>query len=189
MPLEHETVTDLFTDIADAIRAKTGENNPIVADTFPDAIADIPSLEYFTTSNGMVYVRNMILPKLYGTGTQSFYQNATNLETVICNDTRLIGGQSFRVAYTFDQCTNLKSAIFPYITGFQNSFIERFLGNCTSLQTVQFGSIGYPITEFANTSYNPRFFTGTTQNTLTITIYVDATTLADIPTAVTAYQP
>ena len=43
MPLEHETVTDLFTDIADAIRAKTGGNTPIVADDFPDAILDIPS--------------------------------------------------------------------------------------------------------------------------------------------------
>lgn len=49
MPLEHETVTDLFTDIADAIRAKTGGNTPIVADSFPDAIGEIP-----TTGLGLV---------------------------------------------------------------------------------------------------------------------------------------
>ena len=43
MPLEHETVTDLFNDIADAIRTKTGGNSPIIADTFPDAILAIPT--------------------------------------------------------------------------------------------------------------------------------------------------
>ena len=53
MPLEHETVTDLFTDIADAIRAKTGVSEPIIADTFPSAILDIPSGN--GTSDGSVY--------------------------------------------------------------------------------------------------------------------------------------
>jgi len=53
MPLEHETVTDLFTDIADAIRSKTGESVPIVADNFPDAILNIPGGN--GTSDGSVY--------------------------------------------------------------------------------------------------------------------------------------
>lgn len=39
----HTTLTSLFTDIADAIREKTGDTENIVADEFPDAIADIPS--------------------------------------------------------------------------------------------------------------------------------------------------
>ena len=43
MPNVHSTLTSLFSDIADAIRAKTGENGTIVADEFPDAIAAIPS--------------------------------------------------------------------------------------------------------------------------------------------------
>ena len=43
MPNTHSTLTGLFYDIADAIRAKTGESGAIVADTFPDAIAAIPS--------------------------------------------------------------------------------------------------------------------------------------------------
>ncbi|MCQ2077029.1 MAG: hypothetical protein MJZ20_08430 [Bacteroidaceae bacterium] len=41
MPNEHETLTELFTDIADAIREKTGETATIKADDFPAAIADI----------------------------------------------------------------------------------------------------------------------------------------------------
>lgn len=51
MPLKHETITDLFTDIADAIRLKTGVSIPIVADDFPDAIGDIPG----NNSDGSVY--------------------------------------------------------------------------------------------------------------------------------------
>lgn len=43
MPNEHETLTSLFGDIANAIRAKTGESGTIVADNFPTAIENIPS--------------------------------------------------------------------------------------------------------------------------------------------------
>lgn len=41
MPNVHNTLASLFYDIADAIRAKTGNSGDIVADEFPDAIADI----------------------------------------------------------------------------------------------------------------------------------------------------
>lgn len=37
----YETLTSLFTDIADAIRRKTSETGVIVADKFPEAIAGI----------------------------------------------------------------------------------------------------------------------------------------------------
>ena len=37
----HETLGNLFADIADAIRAKTGNSEPLVADQFPEAIAGI----------------------------------------------------------------------------------------------------------------------------------------------------
>ena len=43
MPNTHTTLTSLFSDIADAIRAKTGDSGTIVADNFPTAIANIPS--------------------------------------------------------------------------------------------------------------------------------------------------
>lgn len=41
--MAHTTLTSLFTDIADAIRAKTGSSSAIVADDFPSAITAIPS--------------------------------------------------------------------------------------------------------------------------------------------------
>lgn len=42
MPNVHSTLTSLFGDIADAIRAKTGSQAAIAADSFPQAIAAIP---------------------------------------------------------------------------------------------------------------------------------------------------
>ena len=45
MPNTHTTLTGLFEDIADAIRAKTGDSGDIVADSFPEAIASIPEGE------------------------------------------------------------------------------------------------------------------------------------------------
>lgn len=43
MPESLPTLTELFSDIANAIRAKTGDSNNIVAANFPTAIAAIPS--------------------------------------------------------------------------------------------------------------------------------------------------
>lgn len=45
MPNTHSTLTSLFSDIADEIRAKKGTSADIVADNFPDEIASIPSGE------------------------------------------------------------------------------------------------------------------------------------------------
>ena len=41
--MAHTSLTALFSDIADAIRAKTGGSASIVADDFPTAIAAIPA--------------------------------------------------------------------------------------------------------------------------------------------------
>lgn len=43
MPNTHTTLTSLFSDIADAIREKTGGSADIVADSFPTAISSIPT--------------------------------------------------------------------------------------------------------------------------------------------------
>lgn len=43
MPNTHTTLTSLFSDIADSIRAKTGSSADIVADNFPTEIMNIPT--------------------------------------------------------------------------------------------------------------------------------------------------
>ena len=45
MPNTHETLSALFTDIANAIRGKTGGTTPLVADNFPAEIAGIERAE------------------------------------------------------------------------------------------------------------------------------------------------
>lgn len=45
----HNTLPSLFSDIADAIRAKTGDSAQIVADDFPTAIAGISAGSTFAT--------------------------------------------------------------------------------------------------------------------------------------------
>ena len=45
MPNKHENLTALFTDIADAIREKTGGTATLIADDFPDAIRAIDTSE------------------------------------------------------------------------------------------------------------------------------------------------
>lgn len=51
----YSTLSALFTDIADAIREKTGETASIIADDFPDMIRErlqaIPPIPYLTFSS------------------------------------------------------------------------------------------------------------------------------------------
>ena len=53
MPNTHETLSSLFTDIANAIRTKKGESSDVqyVADNFPSAISGIPVQIGYTNVN------------------------------------------------------------------------------------------------------------------------------------------
>lgn len=177
-----------WTALLDSIRAKSGTSALMTADQAKAAIDAIPSGgEYWVTSLGSIYVKDVVLPIIRSIA--NLYQYADNMETVVCNETRLIGGTSFRITYFFDSCTALKSAKFPYLAGIANSFVECFLGNCPALEEATFGSVGYPVSEFDNTDYPRKVFSGCDQTGLTITIFVDATALSEVPTAVSTYAP
>lgn len=65
----HATLSALFSAIADAIRAKTGSTDPIVADDFPAAIAAIgPSV----TMGSFTIEENLDLGDLGPIGTYQF---------------------------------------------------------------------------------------------------------------------
>ena len=53
MSIEHETLSSLFTDIADAIRSKTGGSAVIIADNFPTAISNINIHQGVESNNGV----------------------------------------------------------------------------------------------------------------------------------------
>lgn len=164
-------------------------NGTVDVTNYRSAEVDVPP-EYWV-QGGVPYVKNLTLPGTSLKKINGFFQSAANLETVLSYATGSLGGGSgsSTIVNYFRYCSKLKEVNFPYTTGIGSSYVEYFLGNCTALQTATFGSVGYPVSTFANTNYGQKVFTGTTQSSLTITIYVDATTLADIPTAITTYQP
>ncbi len=143
----------------------------------------------YYTDNGTCYAENMELPAIRQ-GHDALYMDATNLKYVKCLQSGIIGGSNAkRVSNYFNRCYKLETAEFPLLQGIGTGFVEYFLGNCSALKTVVFGSVGHPISEMNNTSYTQKIFSGTTQNSLEITLYVDATTVAEIPTAVNQYAP
>lgn len=80
-------------------------------------------------------------------------------------------------------CVALKSVTVPKCATYPNYFIRQQGSSYCNLESVTLGSIGYPVTNL--TGANWRY--GCHAATLTVTIYVDATILADIPTAVSSY--
>lgn len=182
-----------LTSVADAIRAKTGGTADL---QFPaDFVSEIGSIsgggEIYYTPNMVPYAKDMHIPGItMGIANFGLMSGAENLETVICDDNRTLGGSNpNRVNAYFRDCTELISAEFPYLQGFLSSYINSFFSGCTSLKKVIFGSIGYPITNLQPTATNDRIFSGLTQADLVITVYVNANTLADVPAEVTTLSP
>lgn len=88
----HNTLTSLFTDIADAIRAKTGNSEPIVADNFPAEIAGL--------RGGFDYKNNNIT-----TIADYEFKNCMDLSSVDCPNIESIGVSAF------EGCSNLKRVV------------------------------------------------------------------------------
>lgn len=133
MPNTHETLTELFTAIADAIRAKTGETGTIIADQFPEAIASIETgggtemEDAFVERTLSGAYENSRVTKV---GDCAFYYNS------------LITGVSFPAAVTvgssaFALCTKLLNADFPEATAIHSSAFSY----CTSLASVNFPKV------------------------------------------------
>lgn len=145
------TLTDLFTNIANAIRAKTGSSESIVASDFPTEIANIPTGSTgnalaptpkgdntgnisFTSSTISV---NMDF-KSVETYTNVFLYNHRNLESVIFTNSEKI--TSFNRC--FDGCYKLQQ-VNAFSVDNANDFSSMF-NNCTSLVTLptfQFNSV------------------------------------------------
>lgn len=116
------TLRGLFTDIADAIRAKTGDTALIAADDFPDAIAAIPS------GGGGVYV-NAKATEL-GANALRGCELITECEYTICAS---VGATAFR------ECRNLQTVRLPAATTLGSSC---FL-YCTALTAID--SDAFPV--------------------------------------------
>lgn len=163
-----------WRDICDSVREKTGGEDGLLSGEVAPAVRGIQSGgETWFNTRGQLYTKNI------------FSEETTYLP-----------------AYAYQNCVYLESAIFPNCAKFGGSWVlgdnpvlkivklgkvytvpSSTCRNSPLLEELELGSIGYPISSMISTSlFNPTA-------TFTVTVYVDAATLADIPTAVSDTAP
>lgn len=170
MPNKHETLTSLFTDIANAIREKTGETSSIKADDFNTAIQNIPtggsgefttnqllgvdpidSLSYDGTTlpEYALYkktINNLSLPNLTTISNSSLaYTNtSSDLNTLFSKVEKIdsYGLQNFNENITLTSDYNV---FFPKLTDIKYSSFQYFGGGST---------LDYKYSNYNNPKYN-----------------------------------
>lgn len=153
----HSSLTDLFTDIASAIRAKTGDSGAIVADAFPSAITAIPSGGGNTDVEDGIITRTLSgsyeNSRITFIGYYAFFSclltNAAFANVKVINNYAFSGCRSLTTIsfpqatdiglYAFYSCFKLSSAFFPQATSVGSSAFAR----CTDLTTASFPKITY----------------------------------------------
>lgn len=130
----------------------------------------------FYSQRCQAYVKDIVIPETVpGTAT---YQECDRLETFSA-----LGATSYAVQ-TLYNCKNLREVYFPKLTKLNVSYLIRQQGTqYNKLETVVIGSVGYPVTEISQI----RWLYGSHAMVLNVTIYVDYSSVADIPTTITQY--
>lgn len=166
-----------LASVANAIRAKSGGSSQLAFPAgFVSAIGDIPAQEtvYYTANNGTPYFKNTVIPNASYTAAPNFYK-ATNMVSCVINKSNS-GASSNNM---FRDCTKLESVVINSSMTFTNNNNEFW--NCTKLKTAQLGGIGRPISNLSHSNV----FRACTQTGLTITIYVNASSLSSLPSGIT----
>lgn len=137
----------------------------------------------FYTPQGSGYKANtdlsvvQVLPAMYNSATELVSLKLTNWNPTTSTSLGLWAGS---LASFMRGCSKLTTVTLPkaqYLTKY-------FCRECTALNAVQLGSIGYPVT-----SIDALAFDGCSNEEITFTIYVDATTMDGIPAAVSGNSP
>lgn len=137
----------------------------------------------FYTPQGNGYKANtelsvvQVLPAMYNAATELVSLKLTNWNPT---STSSLGLWSGSLTNFIRGCSKLTTVTLPkaqYLTKY-------FCRECTALNAVQLGSIGYPVT-----SIDALAFDGCSNEELSFTIYVDATTMDGIPAAVSGSSP
>lgn len=139
--------------------------------------------EMFFTKWGVAYSANMVLDSerivggAWRDADKLISLELTNWNPTSDNDLKLAGGANANDTF---QSPSLKTLILPKLQ-YGGHYWAR---NATALETVQLGSIGYPVTSLGN-----YFFYKDTQDNLEITVYVNATSLSGIASGVRGTAP
>jgi hypothetical protein len=123
---------------------------------------------------GQLYIKDVVIPES-ATRELNAYYGCENLESITA-----LGMTSGTLA---QNCKRLKSVNAPKLTKPTQYFIRQQGNQYNALESVTIGSVGYPVTSLGGSNW--RY--GGHAMTLTVTIYVDANTLADIPASVSDY--
>lgn len=185
-------VTDTeLTSIADAIRTKGGTSSQLAFPAgFVSEIQAIPSggggvtiLGF--TKYGFAYWENMDISLPNGALIANMFSSSntpgvTGIKTIRMHNNGLVASESINKQNVCKGCTGLTSASIECIQNYGHYWFQ----DCSNLKTVQLGSIDVPVVKVLSLT-----FAGCTQSDLTITVYVNAATIADIITDVISTAP
>lgn len=145
-----------------------------------EAVVNVPQETYYMTKYGVWYPPNIDI-ELVDTNPnhqhRNLYEFADHLVSArVVGVTAIYGGANPDIVSN----SSIVTLELPSLKEDKDA-IARY---CEKLQTVILGSVGVAVS-----SMYGKAFTGCTNPNLTITIYVNAATLADIPTAVSGDSP
>lgn len=170
-----------LTAVADAIRSKAGTESALsFPDGFVNAVEGIEKPEIYQTKAGALYT------PIFSTGDLPFGQYTTS--------SNLLSYADKLIEATFPNWTGVYSSNTQPISdsSVQRAYFPKLktttsyvADNCPNLVDLVFGGIGYAVKSL----YSRTLYGSTNNPDLVITVYVDALTLADIPTTVTGSLP
>lgn len=142
-----ETIVELLTDVADAIREKKGSNEPINAQNFANEIKNLPSggeVEYTfgevmvdKTGGGNSNVTSVVISNDVETINSNAYRYFPNLKQVNFGDSIKVIG-----SYSFNYCEKLESVVLPKSI---SSIEQHAFSQCINLRNFEI-PIDAPIT-------------------------------------------
>lgn len=178
---QYRVAGDDLREVAAAIAQKSGIPAPVWPEGFAEAVAGIEApVPVYYTPGGKCYLEHMTVAPMQGASATNelirLFSGCTNLKTVVTRGGVYTGSNGSM----FENCTSLTHASCENFAAYGH-YVFR---NCHALQAAQLGSLGVPVTSM--TIYT---FYGCAQADLEITLYVDAQTLAEIPSGVTGAAP
>lgn len=188
-----------LTSLAQAIREKSGKTEEMTLEQMPREIREIRTgAEIQFSPSGSAYTELVVtLPEDYiviggqvGTSADSEFNKYPKITKCFATYGVIEGYAPEVVAtsghYPFTDANNplLQKIVAPKCTRLKGG-TAYYAYKVTDLTYVQLGSIGYPVTLIEST----QGFSGCTNASLIIEIYVDAATLSAIPVEVTGKAP
>lgn len=150
----HETLTSLFTDVADAIREKTGGTDAIVADEFPDAIRNISAgssinglIESYMVAAGENISAGDFVQCLNGDVTVEHEMHITSSRTFQNLKAVLLDEETVFIVFCDTQANNVLTATcvtFNSYGGFDVNSFYRLDGEGSGVAGISAVSLGHP---------------------------------------------